>query len=201
MYDNGQLPDSVLAPITQGELLKPAAAAWNAMNVQARAPGLELVPTGCMSSYRTLAQQKLLYGRYLAGGNLAAKPGTIEPRLGPRRRRRHLRDAATHRPDRPALRMEQSLVRRPVGMVAPEIQGRHLPGPDPGPDGINIEIPTREDAVALAVGTMTDGRFEVFVEDKNGQIWHAWQDKNGGWAGAEAGKRNAAWQSLGTPGK
>ena len=55
--------------------------------------------------------------------------------------------------------------------------------------------------MALAVGTMTDGRFEVFVEDKNGQIWHAWQDKNGGWAGAEAGKRNAAWQSLGTPGK
>ena len=54
--------------------------------------------------------------------------------------------------------------------------------------------------MALAVATMRDGRFEVFVEDKNGQIWHAWQAKEGGWAGAEKGK-NAAWASLGTPGK
>jgi hypothetical protein len=47
---------------------------------------------------------------------------------------------------------------------------------------------------------MKDGRFEVFVEDKGGQIWHAWQSKEGGWAGAKQGQ-NAAWYSLGTPGK
>jgi GH25 family lysozyme M1 (1,4-beta-N-acetylmuramidase) len=61
-------------------------------------------------------------------------------------------------------------------------------------------IPTPpEGTVALAVATMKDGRFEVFVEDKGGQIWHAWQSKEGGWAGAKTGQ-NAAWYSLGTPG-
>jgi hypothetical protein len=55
--------------------------------------------------------------------------------------------------------------------------------------------------MAICVATMKDGRFEVFVEDKNGQVWHAYQAKEGGWAGAEAGKRNAGWYSLGTPGK
>jgi hypothetical protein len=82
----------------------------------------------------------------------------------------------------------------------PSIQTWH--GPDPGPYGQAVEIPKPpEGTVALAVATMKDGRFEVFVEDKNGGIWHAWQDKNGGWAGAEAGKRNAGWYSLGQPGK
>ena len=193
MDNNGQLPDGVLAPITQGQLLKPAAAAWNAMNVQARALGLELSPTGSMSSYRTLAQQRLLYGRYLAGGNLAAMPGTSNHGWG------LAVDVATYE-----MRKLIDRIGQPYGWCkawcdAPS-EWWHLnykegtyTGADPGPDGINIEIPTREDAVALAVGTMTDGRFEVFVEDKNGQIWHAWQDKNGGWAGAEAGKRNAAW--------
>jgi hypothetical protein len=48
---------------------------------------------------------------------------------------------------------------------------------------------------------MNDGRFEVFVETKDGEVFHTWQVKEGGWMGAEKGKRNAAWQSLGTPGK
>lgn len=66
--------------------------------------------------------------------------------------------------------------------------------------GATSPIPTPpEGTVALAVATMKDGRFEVFVEDKGGQIWHAWQSKEGGWAGAKPGQ-NAAWYSLGTPG-
>ena len=43
---------------------------------------------------------------------------------------------------------------------------------------------------------------ELFVMDKNGTVWHAWQTGPGqGWAGAKAGARNAAWYSLGAPGK
>lgn len=43
---------------------------------------------------------------------------------------------------------------------------------------------------------------ELFVMDKDGTVWHTWQTGEGsGWAGAQAGKRNAAWYSLGAPGK
>jgi GH25 family lysozyme M1 (1,4-beta-N-acetylmuramidase) len=46
-----------------------------------------------------------------------------------------------------------------------------------------------------------DGRLEVFSIAEDGTVWHAYQTAtNGGWAGAEAGKRNAAWYSLGRPG-
>lgn len=62
------------------------------------------------------------------------------------------------------------------------------------------ELPS-DGAVALGIGAMVDGRFEVFVEPKDGEIFHAWQSKQGGWAGAESGKRVAQWQSLGIPGK
>ena len=55
--------------------------------------------------------------------------------------------------------------------------------------------------MAIAIATMPDGRFEVFVETDKGEIWHTWQAKTGGWAGAEQGKRNAGWYTLGTPGK
>ena len=204
MMDNGQLPDSTLAPIKDGRLLKGAAAAWNAMNVHARLLGLELTPTGSMSSYRTLAQQKLLYAQYLSGGNLAAKPGYSNHGWGV------AVDVAT-------LQMRQLIDRigEPYGWAkkwsdAPTeywhltYQAGHYAGPDPGPDGITTptipDVP--EDTMAIAVATMPDGRFEVFIEKaSDGSVWHAWQDKNGGWAGAEAGKRNAAWYSLGTPGK
>ena len=78
-------------------------------------------------------------------------------------------------------------------------------GPDPGPGGQGAPAPAQapipklpEDAVAIAVGTMKDGRLEVFVEDKNGQVWHAYNAKEGGWAKDDKGK---AWFSLGTPGK
>ncbi len=47
------------------------------MNAHARRLGVELYPTGSMSSYRTYAQQVYLYNEYRAGrGSLAATPGT-----------------------------------------------------------------------------------------------------------------------------
>jgi len=52
----------------------------------------------------------------------------------------------------------------------------------------------------IAVGVMKDGRFELFVEKSDGSVWHTWQAKEGGWAGAAKGK-NATWYNLGTPGK
>jgi hypothetical protein len=70
------------------------------------------------------------------------------------------------------------------------------PGSRPTPPPIDYP----EDTMALAIGTMPDGRFELFVEKSDGSVWHAWQAKQGGWAGAEKGKRNAGWYSLGTPG-
>ena len=171
------------------------------MNITARSLGLELVPNGSMSSYRTLEQQKLLYGRYLAGGNLAAVPGqsnhgwglAVDVATFPMRQTRRSRSvlATVGRRNGPTHR-------RSGGTSS--TQAGHYAGPDPGPYGPSL-TPTREDTVALALGTMPDGRFEVFVEDKNGEIFHAWQAKEGGWAGAEAGKRTAAWVSLGTPGK
>jgi GH25 family lysozyme M1 (1,4-beta-N-acetylmuramidase) len=47
------------------------------------------------------------------------------------------------------------------------------------------------DTQAMDVGTMPDGRQEVFVELKSGEVLHRWNAKTGGWAD---------WQSLGTPG-
>jgi hypothetical protein len=198
---NGQLPASDLAPIAQGELRRDAAAAWNAMNVKARAIGIELLPTGSMSSYRTYDEQVYLYGVYLDGGPLAAIPGTSNHGWG------LAVDVATE-----AMRAMIDDIGRPFGWAKEwsDAPGEwwHLKwlegswsGVDPGPYGEGGQIDLPEDTVALAVGTMSDGRFEVFVEDKNGQVWHAYQAKGGGWAGAEQGKRNAAWYSLGTPGK
>lgn len=81
--ENGKLPASELAPIAGGQLRADAAAGLNAMNVEARRRGLELRPTGSMSSYRTYAQQQILWQRYQAGtGNLAARPGTSNHGFG-----------------------------------------------------------------------------------------------------------------------
>ena len=52
----------------------------------------------------------------------------------------------------------------------------------------------------LQVGVMKDGRFELFVLKDDGSVWHTWQAKEGGWAGAEKGKSNAGWYALGKPG-
>jgi hypothetical protein len=75
---NGQLTRSSLAPIAGGYLRGDAARAFNAMNAESqRRFGVTLRPTGPMSSYRTLAQQRYLYSLYRSGrGNLAAYPGS-----------------------------------------------------------------------------------------------------------------------------
>ena len=88
--------------------------------------GLELVPTGPMSFYRNLAQQlENLYGRYLAGGNLAAKPGSSNHGWGlarstsPPRRCERLVDRIGE-PYGWAKRWSG----RPVGMAAPGLPRR-----------------------------------------------------------------------------
>lgn len=204
IYENGQLPDAALAPIANGRLRRDAAAAWNAMNVEARKRGLELLPNGSKSSYRTLAQQQELYRLYLAGtGNLAAKPGTSNHGWGLAvdLATLEMRDLVDHIGERFGWSKKWSDA---------QSEWWHLKwrenvwrGDDPGPDGESVAAPiptTPEGTVALAVATMTDGRFEVFVETKTGEVFHAWQSKEGGWAGAQKGKRVAEWYSLGTPG-
>jgi hypothetical protein len=204
MAENGKLPPEALAPIAQGSLEIHAAAGWNAMNVEARKRGLELVPTGSKSSYRTYAQQVELYQLYLNGGNLAAKPGWSNHGWG------LAVDVATQQ-----MRSMVDAIGAKYGWAKAwsdalsewwhiKYEPGHYSGPDPGPKGqggVDVSIPTLpEDTVALAIGTMPDGRFELFVEDKNGQIWHTWQAKEGGWAGSKP-CTNAGWYSLGTPGK
>lgn len=205
MGANGLLSPDELAPIASGQLRRDAAAAWNALNVEARKRGVELRPTGSKSSYRTLDQQHELYRMYLAGtGNLAAKPGTSNHGWG------LAVDLATQE-----MRAVVDQIGAAFGWAkqwsdAPSEwwhirwrEGIWL-GQDPGPHGDHAVAPipaTPEATVALAIGQMKDGRFEVFVETKDGEIFHAWQSKEGGWAGAEKGKRIAQWYSLGTPGK
>ena len=79
-YLNGRLPASALSDIPGGRLRKGAPArSWLAMRYFiARKTGgkVWLRPTGPMSSYRTLQQQKELWARYTSGnGPLAARPG------------------------------------------------------------------------------------------------------------------------------
>jgi hypothetical protein len=79
--------------------------------------------------------------------------------------------------------------------------------PTPTPPSPLPKPPPGVDAMSLQLGQMKDGRFEVFCEaqpDKAGQcgeVFHVWQNKDGGWVGGEAGKRTAKWESLGTPGQ
>jgi hypothetical protein len=207
MAENGKLPASDLSPIARGELRHDAAAAWNAMNAHARRLGVELHPTGSMSSYRTYAQQVYLYGEYQAGrGSLAATPGTSNHGWG------LAVDVATQE-----MRSIIDRIGREYGWskttsdapsewwhlkwvegswrgvdVGPYGQGA---APAPGPE------PIQEGDMITAV-VKQNGAIEVFVEkNDSGQVWHTWQNgPNSSWWGAEAGK-NAKWQSLGTPGK
>ena len=52
---------------------------------------------------------------------------------------------------------------------------------------------------SLQVAVMKDGRFELFVLKNDGEVMHAWQAKEGGWAGAVKGKQTCTWYSLGKP--
>lgn len=137
MASNGQLPASDLAPIAGGQLTKAAAAGYNAMNVESRKRyGVELRPTGSMSSYRTYAQQQYLYNLYLSGkGNLAAVPGTSNHGWGV------AVDFAT-----PQMRSIVDAIGAKYGWSkswsdAPSewwhirYEAGHYSGPDPGPDG------------------------------------------------------------------
>ena len=199
-YENGKLPDSALAPIAQGQLANECAAGWNALNVEARANGLELVPTGSKSSYRTYAQQVELYQVYLDGGNLAAVPGTSNHGWGT------AVDLAT--PDMRSLvdRIGAKYGYSKSWSDAPSewwhvcYQSGHYSGPDPGPSGSAIPQPP-EDTVSIFAVVKKDGRIEVFAQKSDGTVLHAYQvSENGGWAGSDKGKA-ATWYSLGNPGK
>jgi hypothetical protein len=203
MSENGKLPASELAPIAQGQLRIDAAAAWNALNVESRRRGLELVPTGSMSSYRTYSQQVYLWEEYQAGrGALAAVPGTSNHGWG----------TAVDTPDQRHWSMIEQ-IGAPYGYSkawsdAPSepwhvvYQPGHYTGPDPGPYGIPAIPELPEDTVSLFVILNKDGRVEVFVEQSDGEVWHAWQKSAGGaFEGAQTGVRNATWFTLGTPGK
>jgi hypothetical protein len=204
-YSNGKLPASALAPIAQGSLAIECAAGWNALNVEARANGLELVPTGSKSSYRSYEQQVELYNAYLNGtGNLAAKPGTSNHGWGT------AVDLAT-----PDMRSMVDRIGAKYGWSkswsdAPSewwhvcYQAGHYSGPDPGPSGQAVQPPTEETVVAIAAVVKQDGRIEVFVQTEgksNDTVWHTWQVAvNGGWAGSDKGKVTT-WQNMGKLGK
>lgn len=142
MAENGKLPPDHLAPINRGRLRKDCAAAFNAMNIEARAKGCELYPTGSKSSYRSYAQQVELYALYQSGrGNLAAKPGTSNHGWGT------AVDFAT-----PEMRAMVDRIGVKYGWAkqwsdAPSewwhilYQAGHWSGADPGPDGKGAQPP------------------------------------------------------------
>lgn len=82
---NGRLTPSQLAAIPGGQLVKPAAAAWNAMHAEAmRKYGVSLRPLGPASSYRTYAEQVYLWNHvaHAHDTNWVAYPGTSNHGLG-----------------------------------------------------------------------------------------------------------------------
>jgi hypothetical protein len=194
MSANGQLTPAELAPIHHGQLANAAAAAWNAMNVTARAKGCELRPTGSKSSYRTYAQQVELYQAYLNGtGNLAAKPGSSNHGWGV------AVDVASQ-----DMRAMIDRIGEPYGWAkkwsdAPSewwhirFEPGHYIGPDPGPYG--RQQPASAAAAYLppagSVVANADGRLEVFAAPA-GEIRHKWQRVPNGPFGA-------SWASLGNP--
>lgn len=207
---NGRLPDSALAPIAQGRLRKDAARAWNAMNVEARRLGIELVPTGSMSSYRTYEQQQGLWKLYQQGrGNLAAVPGSSNHGWGlavdvPTQQMRQMIDRIGEKygwaKKWSDAQSEWWHIKWKAGNYAA------VPAQDVGPSGTSAPAP--KPPTPYPGGTemihavvKPNGAIEVFVEAKDGEVWHTWQTgPNAGWAGAEKGK-NAKWYTLGTPGK
>ena len=186
MAANGQLPASDLAPIKGGRLRKDCAAAWNALNVEARKQGVELRPTGSLSSYRDLAGQQQLWQVYLNGGNLAARPGTSNHGWGT------AVDVAT-------MQMRQMIDRigerygfskkwsdAPTEWWHVVFQAGHYSGPDPGPDG-QTKPPEPEQGEDMAKGLIlynADNRLEYWSLDANGDPWQQYEQAGGkGWSG------------------
>jgi len=179
------------------------------MNVEARKNGLELVPTGSKSSYRTYMQQVELYNLYRAGkGNLAAVPGNSNHGWG------LAVDLAT-----PAMRSMVDRIGAKYGFSKrcsdaqsewwhikydPACNGATWSGKDPGPSGQAVEPeptpePITEDDVITAV-LKKNGAIEVFVEKNDGRVFHTWQNGEGGkWYSSDGGK-SIGWQPMGTPG-
>ena len=173
------------------------------MNVEARAQGCELLPSGSMSSYRTYDQQVYLYNEYLAGrGALAAVPGTSNHGWG------LAVDLATT--DMRSM-LDRIGTKYGWSKATSDAQSEwwHIKwvegswsGPDPGPEGKGQPIiQPPEGTVAISTLLNHDGRLEVFVEKDDGSVWHAWQQTPGGsFAGSKPGVP-AVWYALGTPGK
>ena len=194
MSENGRLAPSELAPIAQGQLRKDAAAGFNAMNIEARRLGVELYPTGSMSSYRTYAQQVILWDRYRAGtGNLAARPGSSNHGWA------LAVDFATHEMRSMVDRIGAKYGWSKQWSDAPSewwhvlFQPGHYKGPDPGPHGAQPTPAPPKDVADIVVVMNRDGRLEAFVEIETvGVVLHAWQEQpNGRWTD---------WHSLGIPG-
>lgn len=207
MPNNGRLSPAELAPIAQGQLRKDAAAGWNAMNMESRRRGLELVPTGSASSYRTYDQQIALWNLYQSGkGALAAHPGASNHGWG----------LAVDVPTQ-AMRQMIDRIGAPFGWSkswsdAPtewwhiKFESGHYHGPDPGAYGEHMPSDVHEpppqvyyiypppggDIVQIAVMQNKDGRLEVFVLKDDGEVKHKWQ--------GEPNKAFVAnWASLGKP--
>ena len=207
MAENGKLPPEALAPIARGELRKDAAAAFNAMNAHARRLGVELYPTGSMSSYRTYAQQVYLYNEYRVGrGSLAAVPGSSNHGWG------IAVDFATTQMRTMVDRIgaEYGWAKRWSDAASEPWHIKWLEGSwkgvDVGPYGVAptiVEKPRIEAEDVITAVLKQDGAIEVFVEkNDSGEVWHAWQKgPNQGWEGGQAGVRDAAWHTMGTPGK
>jgi hypothetical protein len=71
------------SPWGQLHLSPPAASAWNAMREESLAVyGVDLHPAGTLSAFRGYSEQAKLYAEYLAGGPLAAAPGTSAHETG-----------------------------------------------------------------------------------------------------------------------
>jgi D-alanyl-D-alanine carboxypeptidase len=191
-YQNGKLPDSALAPIKAGSLQKEQAAAWNAMNAEARANGCELRPTGSASSYRTYQQQVDLYNAYLNGtGNLAAVPGTSNHGWGT------AVDLATTDMRSMVDRIGAKYGYSKSWSDAPSewwhicYQAGHYSGPDPGSDGAGAPDPDL-DVMGAATCISETGTLHVFAEMSDGSIYYTYQPPGShGWNGGEAGKRIA----------
>ena len=136
MSENGRLTPSELAPIAGGELATAAAAAWNALNVESRKRGLELLPVAPDCSYRNFDRQQFYWNLFQSGkGNLAAHPGTSNHGLG------HAVDVATHEMRSMIDTIGVSFGWSKTWSDAPSewwhivYQAGHYSGSDPGPKG------------------------------------------------------------------